>query len=159
MFAERGYHGTTLELVVEAAGVSELVLTRYFENKATLFRGVLEEVRAATLTPWQTETAALPDPLAKIHTIAELYLGGMTSDAPEFRVLHRSLADCDCEEIAEPLRAFFLDCETFLAGLIAEGQQAGVFRRSLDPRVGARQLLHAGLGQAANALTASGAGR
>ena len=39
-------------------------------------------------------------------------------------------------------RTFFLECETFLAGIIAEGQQAGVFRRSPDPRVLAWDVLH-----------------
>jgi hypothetical protein len=44
------------------------------------------------------------------------------------------------------VRSFYLDAETLLAELIAEGQQAGVFRRSLDPRVGAWEVIRTGLG-------------
>jgi hypothetical protein len=33
-----------------------------------------------------------------------------------------------------------------LTGIIAEGQQTGVFRRSLDPRVGAWELIRSALG-------------
>ena len=149
VFAERGYHGTTLELVAEAAGVPDTSLVKHFEDKTALFQGVLAEVRAATIERWRTETAALPDPLAQLHAVADLYLGAARADAAALRLLHRALAECDGEEIAEPLRAFFLECETFLAGIIAEGQQAGVFRRSPDPRVLAWDVLHAGLGQTA----------
>jgi AcrR family transcriptional regulator len=150
VFAERGYHGTTPELVADAAGVPEAVLVKHFEDKAALLRGALDEVRAATVERWREETAAIPDPAAKLHAVAETYLAGARSDAPEVRLLHRALAECDGDEVAGPLRSFFLDCETFLAGVIADGQQAGVFRRSPEPRVGAWQLLHAGLGHAAS---------
>ena len=44
------------------------------------------------------------------------------------------------------MRTTLAECEEFLAGVIGQGQQAGVFRRSLDPRVGAWQLMHAALG-------------
>jgi AcrR family transcriptional regulator len=149
VFAERGYHGTTPELVAEAAGVPETILVKHFEDKTALFAGALDEVRAATVERWRTETAALPDPLARLHAVAEMYLGAARCDAPEVRLLVRALADCDGKAIAEPLRPFFVDCETFLMGILTEGQQSGVFRRSLDPRVGAWHILYAGLGVSA----------
>ena len=37
-------------------------------------------------------------------------------------------------------------CERLLAHIISEGQQTGVFRRSLDPRVGAWELIRTALG-------------
>src|SRR5712692_4417928 len=63
VFAERGYHGTTLELVAEAAGVPEAILTIQFGDKPALFHAVLEEVRAATIERWRAAAAVLPDPL------------------------------------------------------------------------------------------------
>ena len=66
--------------------------------------------------------------------------------APTFRAMHRLLAGEADEEALAVLRAYYLDAETLLANVIAEGQQSGVFRRSLDPRVGAWQLIRTGLG-------------
>ncbi len=43
------------------------------------------------------------------------------------------------------LRGFYLESEELLAGVIAEGQQTGVFRRPLDPRVGAWELIRTAL--------------
>ena len=41
---------------------------------------------------------------------------------------------------------FYLDSEALLSSIISEGQQAGVFRRSLDPRIGAWELIRGALG-------------
>ncbi len=60
--------------------------------------------------------------------------------------MHRTLIETDDPEIAALLRTFYLDTEALLAQVIAEGQAAGVFRRNLDPRVGAWELIRTGLG-------------
>jgi AcrR family transcriptional regulator len=146
LFVTLGYHATTTEKIAAAAGVTEPILYRHFDSKKALFLEVLEEVRGATLGRWNAETVALTDPLAKLHLITDLYLGSARMHAVEFRIMHRALVETDDEEIVALLRAFYLDSETLLAGIIAEGQQSGVFRRSLDPRVGAWELIRTALG-------------
>lgn len=146
LFVTLGYQNTTTEKIAGAAGVSEPVLYRHFDNKKMLFLEVLREIREATLNRWEAETARLTDPLAKLHVIADTYLGTTREHALEFRVMHRALLETDDAEIASFLRSFYLDSEAFLAQIIHEGQQAGVFRRSLDPRVGAWELIRTALG-------------
>ena len=146
LFVTHGYQNTTTEKIAEAAGVSEPVLYRHFANKKGLFLEVLEEIRAATLTRWRTETAGLTDPLAKLHAIADMYLGTTREQAREFRIMHRTLVETDDAEIMALLRSFYLDSEGLLAEIIHEGQQTGVFRRSLDPRVGTWELIRTALG-------------
>jgi AcrR family transcriptional regulator len=146
LFVTLGYQDTTTEKIARAAGVSEPVLYRHFESKKALFLQVLEEIRAATLERWHTETAGLADPLAKLHAIADMYLGTTREHALEFRIMHRTLVETDDEEIVACLRSFYLDSETLLAQVISEGQQSGVFRRSLDPRIGAWELIRTALG-------------
>jgi AcrR family transcriptional regulator len=146
LFVTFGYHATTTEKIAHAAGVSEPVLYRHFESKKALFLEVLQEVRQATLERWHAETATLTDPLAKLHAIADMYLGSTREHALEFRIMHRTLIETDDEEIAASLRSFYLDSEALLAQVISAGQQAGVFRRSLDPRVGAWELIRTALG-------------
>jgi TetR/AcrR family transcriptional regulator len=146
LFVHLGYRETTTEKIAAAAGVTEPVLYRHFDSKKTLFLEVLQEIREATLGRWNAETAGPGDPLAKLHTIADLYLGATRERALEFRVMHRTLVESDDEEIVALLRSFYLDSESLLAKLIIEGQQTGVFRRSLDPRVGAWELIRTALG-------------
>lgn len=146
LFVTLGYQNTTTEKIARAAGVSEPVLYRHFESKKALFLEVLREIREATLTRWHTGTADITDPLAKLHRIADLYLGTTREHALEFRIMHRTLIDTDDDEIAAFLRSFYLDSETLLAEVIGAGQQAGVFRRSLDPRIGAWEIIRTALG-------------
>jgi AcrR family transcriptional regulator len=145
LFVTQGYQATTTEKIAQAAGVSEPVLYRHFANKKALFLEVLEEIRAATLQRWNSETSGLTDPLAKLHAIADMYLGSTREHAVEYRIMHRTLVESDDEEIVALLRSFYLESEALLAKIIAEGQQAGVFRRSLDPRVGAWEMIRAAL--------------
>ncbi len=147
LFVLLGYQQTTTEKIARAAGVTEPVLYRHFESKKALFLEVLNEVRRATLDRWHVETRALSDPLAKLHAVTDLYLGATRAHALDFRVMHRTLVEAaGDDEIAAALRAFYLDSEAFLAQVIAEGQETGVFRRSLDPRVGAWEFIRTALG-------------
>jgi AcrR family transcriptional regulator len=146
LFLTLGYHATTTERIAAAAGVSEPVLYRHFDSKKALFLEVLAEVRAATLDRWHAEAAGPADPLARLHAVADMYLGSTREHAVEFRILHRALVEAGDEEVVAVLRAFYLESEAFLAGIIAAGQQSGVFRRSLDPRVGAWELIRTALG-------------
>jgi AcrR family transcriptional regulator len=146
LFLSHGYQNTTTEKIAAAAGVTEPVLYRHFDSKKALFLEVLQEIRAATLQRWNDSRVQIADPLAKLHAIADLYLGSALEHADEFRIMHRALLECDDAEIAACLRSFYLDSEALLAQIIAEGQQTGVFRRDLDARIGAWELIRTALG-------------
>jgi AcrR family transcriptional regulator len=146
LFVTLGYRETTTEKIAAAAGVTEPVLYRHFESKKALFLEVLHEVREATLDRWHATAGELPDPLARLHAVCDAYLGATRQHAVEFRIMHRTLVESDDEEIVASLRSFYLDNEALLSRIIAEGQQSGVFRRSLDPRVGAWELIRTALG-------------
>jgi AcrR family transcriptional regulator len=146
LFVTLGFQETTTEKIARAAGVTEPVLYRHFDSKKALFLEVLQEIRQATLDRWHAEAARMSDPLAKLHAIADLYLGSTREHALELRIMHRSLMEAHDDDIVACLRSFYLDSEQLLAGVIREGQQTGVFRRSLDPRVGAWELIRTALG-------------
>ena len=100
--------------MARAAGVSEPMLYRHFGSKKALFLEVLKEIREATLTRWQTASADFTDPLAKLHAIADMYLGTTRVHAVEFRIMHRTLVETEDEEIVALLRSFYLDSEALL---------------------------------------------
>src|SRR5262249_36864220 len=105
LFVKFGYQATTTREIASAAGVTESVLYHHFENKKALFLEVLQEIREATLNRYHAETAGLTDPLAKLHTLADIYLGTMKAHVLEFRILHRTLVESDDEEIVSFLRS------------------------------------------------------
>jgi AcrR family transcriptional regulator len=146
LFVTLGYTQTTTEKIAQAAGVTEPVLYRHFRSKKALFIEVLDDIRMATIHRWQSETARIADPSKRLDAIVELYLGSTLEHALDFHIMHRSLVETDDEDIAGSLRTFYLDSEKMLAQVIKEGQQTGAFRKDLDPRVGAWELIRTALG-------------
>lgn len=146
LFVTLGYQHTTTEKIASQAGVTEPVLYRHFDNKKALFLEVLDDIRLTTIGRWQSETATIDDPLRRLHAIVDLYLGSTREHAVDFHIMHRSLVETDDEEIADCLRRFYLDSEKMLAQVIREGQATGVFRKEIDPRVGAWELIRNALG-------------
>jgi len=146
LFLLHGFHATTTEQIASAAGVTEAVLTRHFPGKEACFLEVLHEIRQTTLGRWQAETARVSDPLARLQLVADHFLNDSREPGGEMNLLHRALMDNLDQTILASVRAFYLESEMLLARIILEGQQAGVFRRSLDPRVGAWELMRTILG-------------
>jgi AcrR family transcriptional regulator len=144
LFAQQGYSATTLAQIAAASEVSVGVLSRLFPNRQALFEALLVELRAVTLETWETVIAELPDAMAQLHAVAEAWATCLRQHATSFRALHRALLE-DHEETRPLLRAFYLECETFVARLINEGQQSGFFRRALAPRIGAGELIRSAL--------------
>jgi AcrR family transcriptional regulator len=146
LFVTLGYQHTTTEKIAQAAGVTEPVLYRHFDSKKTLFLEVLDDIREATIHRWATETDAIPDPMERLNAIVDFYLGSQVEHALEFHIMHRSLVETDDEDIAACLRTFYLDSEKMLTKVIREGQETGAFRKDLDARVGAWELIRTALG-------------
>jgi AcrR family transcriptional regulator len=146
LFGTLGYQATPPERIAEAAGVTEAVLARHFNGKSWLLQAILEEVRSATLVRWQTEIAGVADPLARLHALVDLLLASTRDLSLELRILQRAIVEDPDKDILALFGAVALEWEGLLAGIIAEGQQAGVFRRNLDPRIGAWQLIRTALG-------------
>lgn len=146
LFVTLGYQHTTTEKIALAAGVTEPVLYRHFDSKKTLFIAVLDDIREATIHRWGQETAGIPDPLERLNAIVDFYLGSTREHALDFHIMHRSIVETDDEDIVACLRTFYLDSEKMVADVIREGQASGAFRKDLDPRVGAWELIRTALG-------------
>jgi AcrR family transcriptional regulator len=146
LFVTLGYQHTTTEKIAQAAGVTEPVLYRHFASKKALFLEVLQEIRQATLQRWETETKTVANPLEKLNAVVDLFVGSTREQALEIRIMHRTLIESDDDEIVACLRAFYLDSEKFMSQILRETQDAGLFRKDFDPRVGAWELIRSALG-------------
>jgi AcrR family transcriptional regulator len=148
LILSQGYAATTLEAVAAAARLDEAVVRRYYPNEPALLAAVIAESGSAALERWQAEAAAPTDPLTRLHNLAEQFFTAARDAGGEFRFFHCALLENADAVVMAQLREFYLGVETLLAGVIAEGQQTGVFRRPLDPRVGAWELIRSTLGYA-----------
>lgn len=143
LFVRQGYAATTLDQIAGAAAVKPSVLARSFKTKASLVRGVAEAFGERVLAIPQD----VPEPMAKLNVFVESFRREMRLPASPGRVLLRLLAEAPAE-VVPAINDALEPGLTNLAGLIQTGQQAGVFRRSLEPRHTAWELLRSLFGLA-----------
>jgi len=146
LFVSQGYTPVTLEEIADRVGITLTVLGKYFEDKKEIFLEVLKQVRMATLDQWDGLIANSNDPIHQLHTVIESYLQSVRDHQVEFRILHRTLMESQDKDILNQIREFYLHSEEILVRIIQSGQQSGVFRRSVNARVGAWELIRSALG-------------
>ncbi len=76
VFAENGFHNTTLETIARAAGVSVGLIYRYFKDKEELLHHAILDIQSAWATAVPRATAAAHSPLerfiAGVHAYAKV---------------------------------------------------------------------------------------
>lgn len=68
LFGERGYDGTSIEAILEAAGVARGALYHHFATKEALFDAVLERLIAEVATTVAEAARPEPDPIDSLRT-------------------------------------------------------------------------------------------
>lgn len=145
VFAERGFHRTTIKDVARAAGVADGTIYNYFANKTALLLGILDPLNERE-QPTEALIAAAPEDVRDFfrHFFTQRLhaFEGQKLDALRV-VLSEVLVDAD-------LRAMFVEriigpavtlAEPALANLVAAGKL-----RPLDARVAMRSTLATFLG-------------
>ena len=75
LFGSQGYDGTSIEAILEAAGVARGALYHHFLNKAELFDAVLDrEMAALAEAITKAARAAAPDPLDSLRAGCDTFL-------------------------------------------------------------------------------------
>ncbi|MFN8041199.1 MAG: TetR/AcrR family transcriptional regulator [Acidimicrobiales bacterium] len=146
VFSSKGYHDATLKEIAEVAEFSVGSVYSFFENKDDLFFSVFLR-RGDELLPAIREIALGDrgddvDPMAKVHALVDLEIGFFRDHSAFGRLFLRtsSATSLSAERpVDEAMRSRFGEAMALHAGVIGEGQAAGVVRAG-PPEVLARLL-------------------
>jgi TetR/AcrR family fatty acid metabolism transcriptional regulator len=85
VFAEKGFHATTIKDIAKVAGVADGTLYNYFENKTALLMGILERMQEQAIQ----QAPPLPPPPGDLRGMLRLYLqvALQQQDSALFRIL------------------------------------------------------------------------
>ncbi len=117
VFARAGYHGTSMNDVADAAGVTKPVLYQHFESKRELYQALLDEVGARMLNAIVTATTDAPDGRTKTEVGFRAYFRWVADDHAAFMLLYGSGSRRD-EEFAQAVRRVTLGMAQAIAPLI-----------------------------------------
>jgi AcrR family transcriptional regulator len=118
VFARNGFHGTSMNDVAEAAGVTKPVLYQHFDSKQDLYLALLDEVGARLRTAVTKATAAAPNGRAQTELGFRAYFRWVADDHDAFLLLFGSRASRD-EESTLAIRRITADTAHAIAPLIA----------------------------------------
>jgi len=155
LFARFGYEATTTAAIAEAAGVTEPILYRHFKSKQELFVAITRAMSHQTMQNWAKLIDRGADPAEQIRLVASEFPNHLRQLSDAYHVIHGALANSRDRKVLSVMREHYGDIEKFFVQIVEAGQASGVFRKDMNPKVPAWQLIHVGIGFAMIALNLS----
>lgn len=142
VFAKRGFFKTRVSDLAEAAGIADGTIYLYFRNKNEILIAIFEEKMGEFLRVLEERLAKCESPVAKLRDYV-LYHFTLVAENPELmqvltieiRQSPRFLTSYHPREFSRYLQ--------ILQGILEEGQTAGVFTNTSNPRIFRRALFGA----------------
>ncbi len=131
VFARNGFFNSQVADVARVAGVAAGTVYLYFEGKDDLLVSIFEQSMGTVLAEGRAAIAGVADPAERLRVIARLHLERLGRDkdlAVVFQVELRQSVKF-MERFSE---SFLQDYFTLIRQAIADGLQAGTFRKGLS---------------------------
>ncbi|MFH1138125.1 MAG: TetR/AcrR family transcriptional regulator [Pseudomonadota bacterium] len=134
VFAESGYQKATIADLARRAGLSEATIYNYFKNKEDILLTIPEQWAVEFLDLFTAHQAGLRDPEEKLRKFIWLYLYWM-KDQPEYTKVF--LMEIQPNDNYYTSNAFKLlkEISTLPLPILKEGQDAGLFRAEVPPKL------------------------
>ncbi len=142
VFARSGFFQSQVADVARVAGVAAGTVYLYFRSKDDLLASIFERTMKDAMAESRTALAEVPNPAERLRRIARLHLERIGRD--------RDLAVVVQVELRQSIKFMERFSSTHLQDYlgvirrtIVEGQEAGLFRRDVDPNMAAKALFGA----------------
>jgi AcrR family transcriptional regulator len=133
LFSQKGFDGTSVRDIAEAAGINTAMISYYFGSKEKLMEEIFERkslnIKEKVANLLKDDSL---DPLEKMYSLVDMYIEGIMSR----KTFHRILL---CEQIINqnPSIITMLDKmktknSEYINDLIRLGQKKGMFRKNID---------------------------
>jgi AcrR family transcriptional regulator len=143
VFAQKGYHATSIDDLIEAAGIARGTFYLYFESKRSIFDqlldGLLQTLRGTVRRIEVGPGAAAP--IEQVTANVDRVLDTLLSHREIARILLREAVGIDVE-FDRKLGDFYQNIESMIERAIHTGQEMKLVR-DCDPQVVARCILGA----------------
>ncbi len=104
-FATRGYHGTTIDDIASAAGVSKALIYEHFESKRALHETLAGEQAAEIFARLAANAASGSDGAERLRGGVDAFLGFVEERRDAWRALFRDAADPELGDVLDRAQA------------------------------------------------------
>ena len=141
LFAEKGFHGTSMRDIARSADITEGLIYHYFESKRDLFRAIIDEYSFLPLLRTLPQLAEQLDLRALLIVLARGFFDVMRQNTEITRLLLQEV-----QVFPEEKEAFFADMVGESIGELAkilEDRMNERARAKVDPHMAARLFFNA----------------
>lgn len=156
VFAEKGYHGSSIADIAGAARVATGTIYLYFAHKEDLLTALFQRTLGRYLEEHRSALESAPPGLPQLRKLVEVHLRFFERDMDLARVFQIHLREVN-PVIRDGIRPTLVEYLEMIDGVVRAGVRAGDFETDLDPRL-ARQFLFGGLDELVTAWVVSGGG-
>ena len=132
VFARQGFHSTRVSDIADEAGVAYGLVYHYFKSKDKVLNELFSERWSLLLSAIEESDHEGISPRAKLEAVAGFIVDSYRHDPELMKVIivevTRAANSFGRTHLAEIRRAY-----DSIAKIVADGQEAGVFRRDIDP--------------------------
>jgi AcrR family transcriptional regulator len=142
VFADAGYHGASINAIIEKAQIARGTFYLYFESKAAVFDSILDEAMAqlrARIHRIEVEDPAAPPPQVQLRDQVVATLGYVVGDRALAELLLQS-AHAPEAEATERLDQFYGEVRRLIVRALEQGAAIGLVRKC-QPELVAGALL------------------
>jgi AcrR family transcriptional regulator len=142
VFAEAGYHGASINAIIERAQIARGTFYLYFESKSAVFDSILDQALSDLRTRIRriaVDDPAAPAPQVQLRDQVVATLEYIVSDRP-LALLLLSAGHTPDAEAAERLDQFFAEVRDLLRRALETGMEIGMLRPCQPPLVAAALL-------------------
>ncbi len=141
LFAEKGFHGTSMRDIAKAADITEGLIYHYFASKRELFTAIIEEYSFLPLLRTLPDLAAQLDLRGLLLVLARGFFDVLRQNTQLTRILLQEV-----QVFPEEKEAFFADAvgeSISELGRILEERMTPRVRSQVDPQVASRLFFNA----------------
>jgi AcrR family transcriptional regulator len=140
LFSERGYAGSSIEAIAEAAGVAVPTVYAAFGNKRSILRALIAAAVDGAERPrpvaerMREQAAGVPDPATRVQKMMQLVVSLIAQSADVLRIM-RGAATMDPEIqslLDEVYSRIYMDCQTAACLAIGAASNDARTRRLAD---------------------------
>lgn len=142
VFAKKGFYNATISDVAKVAEVAEGTIYLYFKNKDDLLISIFEHSMDFFIEEANRELEGMVDPKAKFRKFLNLHLKLVQENPDLAQVLQIELRQSS-KFMQEYEGGKFADYLNVVRAILEEGQEQGVFRADLEPRILRRAIFGA----------------
>jgi AcrR family transcriptional regulator len=142
VFADAGYHGASINAIIERAQIARGTFYLYFESKAAVFDSILDEAMAqlrSRIQRIEVEDPSAPPPQVQLRNQVAATLGFIIGDRALAALLLQS-ARAPQAEATERLDQFYGEVRRMIVRALEQGAAIGLVRRC-QPELVAGALL------------------